>query len=431
MTTVSDRLELSRLVHRFGLGPKPGQFAEFLRGGIPKARATIMARRAHDPGLDALVTPPFPNMGQAPSDPTASAAYWQEVYDQSISVAMWWMDRMVLADYPFVERMTWFWHGHWATSISKVSFALPMKIQNETLREHALGNFADMSRAMVQDGALIFWLDGEVNVASAPNENLGREYMELFTLGVGNYTQNDVHQAALGFTGYQVNQTSGAVTFDDKLHDNAPVSVLGKRRVFNAKTLSDYIVSRDENAKFIARRLWFRFISTQSSPPASLTTVFAHRDIEALITAIAKSPAMRLPQNAQAKSPVEWFVSACKALRITPSKLPSSGAVAYYLDSMGQFPFNPPSVGGWPYDEAWLTAAAVQYRVDLAYYLIQHGHLDPITSVPKSEMVQAAADWLGVAKWSVRTERSLNQAIADPAQFALLALNAPEYMVNA
>jgi uncharacterized protein (DUF1800 family) len=431
MTTVSDRLELSRLVHRFGLGPKPGQFAEFLRGGIPQARATIMARRAHDPGLDALVTPPFPNMGQAPSDPTASAAYWQEVYDQSISVAMWWMDRMVLADYPFVERMTWFWHGHWATSISKVSFALPMKIQNETLREHALGNFADMSRAMVQDGALIFWLDGEVNVASAPNENLGREYMELFTLGVGNYTQNDVHQAALGFSGYQVNQTSGVVTFDDKLHDNAPVSVLGKRRVFNAKTLSDYIVSRDENAKFIARRLWFRFISTQSSPPASLTTVFAHRDIEALITAIAKSPAMRLPQNAQAKSPVEWFVSACKALRITPSKLPSSGAVAYYLDSMGQFPFNPPSVGGWPYDEAWLTAAAVQYRVDLAYYLIQHGHLDPITSVPKSEMVQAAADWLGVAKWSVRTERSLNQAIADPAQFALLALNAPEYMVNA
>ena len=170
--------------------------------GIPRARAQILARRS-DPGLDALVTPPFPNMGQAPSDPTASAAYWTKVYDQSISVGMWWMDRMVLADYPFIERMTWFWHGHWATSINKVSFALPMKIQNETLRTHALGNFKDMSRAMVRDGALIFWLDGEENVAYSPNENLGREFMELFTLGVGHYSQTDVHQAALGFTGYE------------------------------------------------------------------------------------------------------------------------------------------------------------------------------------------------------------------------------------
>jgi len=139
MTAASDRLELSRLVHRFGLGPS--------------RRVPSVARRRHpagarqdpggrsDPGLNALVTPPFPTMGQAPSDPTASAAYWKEVYDQSVSVAMWWMDRMVLADYPFVERMTWFWHGHWATSISKVTYALPMKIQNDTLRTHALGNF--------------------------------------------------------------------------------------------------------------------------------------------------------------------------------------------------------------------------------------------------------------------------------------------------
>jgi hypothetical protein len=273
MTAASDRLELSRLVHRFGLGPKPGEYAQLLAAGIPQARATILARRS-DPGLNALVTPPFPNMGQAPSDPTASAAYWQEVWDQSVSVGMWWMDRMVLADYPFIERMTWFWHGHWATSINKVTFALPMKIQNDTLRAHALGNFTDMSRAMVRDGALIFWLDGEENVAWSPNENLGREFMELFTLGVGNYSQVDVHQAALGFTGYDVDQTSGAVTFDAKNHDNKPVSVLGKRKAFDAVTLSDWIVSRPENAKFIARRLWFRFISSSVEPPASLAKVF-------------------------------------------------------------------------------------------------------------------------------------------------------------
>ena len=150
MTAASDRLELSRLVHRFGLGPKPGEYLQLLAAGIPRARAQVMARR-FDPGLKALVTPPFPDMGPAPSDPTASAAYWTEVDDQSVTLAIWWMDRMVLADYPFIERMTWFWHGHWATAINKVQFARPMKIQNETLRSHALGNFVDMSRAMVQE----------------------------------------------------------------------------------------------------------------------------------------------------------------------------------------------------------------------------------------------------------------------------------------
>ena len=430
MTAASDRLELSRLVHRFGLGPKPGEYLQLLAGGIPQARAKILSRRS-DPGLNALVTPPFPDMGQAPTDPTAASAYYTEVYDQSVSLGIWWMDRMVLADYPFIERMTWFWHGHWATSISKVGFARPMMFQNDTLRTHALGSFKDMSRAMVQDCALIYWLDGEYNFAYSPNENLGREFMELFTLGVGHYSQNDVHQAALGFTGFHVDLAAGTVSFDPTLHENTPVSVLGKREVFDAVSLSDWIVSRPENTKFIARRLWFRFISSTEEPPASLAKVFDHRDISLLINTIARNPAMRRPQYSQAKSPVEWFVSACRALRVTPSKFGSAGDLDFLLSSMGQFPFNPPSVGGWPYDEAWLTAAAIPYRVSIATSLVQSGHLEPLTSVPKSKMVQAAADWLGVAQWSSRTERALNQAVSDPARLALLALNAPEYLVNA
>jgi uncharacterized protein (DUF1800 family) len=430
MTAASDRLELSRLVHRFGLGPKPGEYLQLLNAGVPQARTRILAHRA-DPGLKALVTPQYKDLGQAPSDPTASSEYWTEVWEQSLTVGVWWMDRMVLADYPFIERMTWFWHGHWATSISKVSFARPMKIQNDTLRSHALGNFADMSRAMVQDCALIYWLDGEENVSYSPNENLGREYMELFTLGVGNYSQTDVHQAALALSGYNVDLTAGTSTFMAKQHYDKPVSVLGKRAVLDSRTLSDWIVSRPENAKFIARRMWFRFVSTTVPPPTTLAKIFESREIAPLISAIARDPAMRRPQYSQAKSPVEWFVSACRALRITPSKLGNPSDLSWLLSSMGQFPFNPPSVGGWPYDEAWLTAAAIQYRVNLASTLVQKGDLTPITSVPKSKMVQAAADWLGVAQWSTRTERALNQALTDPSRLAFLAINAPEYLVNA
>jgi uncharacterized protein (DUF1800 family) len=118
-------------------------------------------------------------------------------------------------------------------------------------------------------------------------------------------------------------------------------------------------------------------------------------------------------------------------LRVTPSKLASADDLSWLLSSMGQFPFNPPSVGGWPYDDAWLTAAAIQYRVDLASTLVQKGDLTPLTSVPKSEMVQAAANWLGVAQWSNRTKRALTQALSDPSRVAFLAINAPEYLVNA
>ncbi len=428
MTVASDRLELARLVHRFGFGPKPGQFKHLLDGGIVRARASVLTHGGTDRGLARVVEPQITDLGQAPSDDAASRIYWQNVWDQYMSLAMWWLDRMVLADHPLVERMTWFWHGHWATSIDKVEFALPMKIQNETLRTYALGNFSDLSRAMVLDGALIYWLDGEVNVADAPNENLGREFMELFTLGVGNYSENDVKAAARGLTGYQVDQTSGRVTFDATQHDPAPFSLLGVHDAFSATDISDLVTSREESAAFIARRMWFRFVSTSVPMPRTLVKSFARRNIASLVYAVARDPALRRPGLSQAKSPVEWFVSACRALRVTPSKL-DSGSVSWYLGQMGQFPFSPPSVGGWPFDEAWLTASSTQYRFQTAAYLVQHGSVTPLGS-SKSTMVQTAADWLGVAKWSPRTEQSLRQAVSDPSALATLALCAPEYVVS-
>lgn len=430
MTTASDRLELARLVHRFGFGPKPGEFKRLLAEGVPRARANVLAVRSHDPGLDTIASPSITDLGPSPSDPTLSKAYWQSVWDQQQALIFYAMDRMTLADYPFVERMTWFWHGHWATSVSKVGYAFPMKVQYDQLRTHALGNFSDMAHSMVLDGALIYWLDGEVNVANAPNENLAREFMELFTLGVGNYSENDVKAAAIGLTGYQVVQTNGVVTFDKTQHDYKPVSFLGTKKAFVASTFAEYVVSHEANQTYIPRRLWFRFISTTLKPPASLAKKFARRDIGAVVQAIATDPAMRRPGVSQAKSPVEWFVSSCKALRITPSKLPDTGDVSWLLSMLGQVPFNPPSVGGWPYDEAWLTAASTQYRFNLAGYLVQHGHLDPIKVAP-TEMVQAAADWLGIAQWTLRTQRALTAATSDPIRFTTLALCAPEFVVSA
>ncbi|NNN00921.1 MAG: DUF1800 family protein, partial [Acidimicrobiaceae bacterium] len=402
MVSAQDRLVVSRLVHRFNFGPKPGQFLELLDSGVDQATTNVLSTPALDPGLVSIEEPTLADLGPFPAAGSATRnAFNRAMSQQFIQTVLWWLDRMVLADFPIVERMTWFWHGHWATAISKVRYPLPMKMQNDTMRSYALGNFADMSRAMVLDGALIVWLDGELNVDRAPNENLAREFMELFTLGVGNYTQSDVQAAAQAFTGYRVVRSNGTVTFDSKLHDFSTLSLLGTTGSFDATTLSDYVTSLEIDGAFVAQRMWFRFVTTSSPAPGYLASDFANRDIGALVQTIATDPGILDPSYSQVKSPVEWLVSACRALALQPSKLASPTMIISYLSDMGQLPFDPPNVGGWPYDDAWLTASATQYRFALASYLVQYGDVSPVSI--SGDRIQAAADWLGVAQWGTNT----------------------------
>lgn len=430
MATARDRLVISRLVHRFTFGPKPGQFQRLLRGGVAHAPTALLRSPVHDPGLRGLREPSLSDLGPFPAagSPTR-AQFVRSLNQQADDLVLWWLDRMVLSDYPITERMTWFWHGHWATAIAKVRYPLAMKIQNETMRTYGLGNFADLSRAMVVDGALVYWLDGQLNVRSAPNENLGREFMELFTLGVGNYSEDDVKAAARGFTGYQVVRSSGTVSFQPARHDFSEITLLKTTSQFTAPVLSDYVVSLDANARFIAERLWYRFVSSISPAPASLATSFASRQVAPLVHAVATHPGLGDPANALVKSPVEWFVAVCRALSITPSKLPVSLGLINYLYQLGQAPFDPPNVGGWPADEAWLTTASAQARLAFAQNLVRHANLGPVHHA-KGDRVHAMADWLGVATWSVRTTKALRAASSDAARMTVVAICAPEYVVS-
>jgi uncharacterized protein (DUF1800 family) len=336
---------------------------------------------------------------------------------------------MYAADYPLSERMTWFWHGHWATAISKVSYPLPMLKQNDTLRKYALGNFNDMARAMVTDGALNYWLDNEENYVTSPNENLARELMELMTLGVNKFTEDDVKAAARALTGYYTNLPTGAVGFDPTQHFDKPVTILGTTAKLDAESLVALIVAKQENAKFIAERMWFRFVSGSSAPPPSIAGSFASRDIPSLVSALVYSSAWTSPANSLVKSPVEWFIGACRALNVRPSRM-NAGGTQWELSQMGQVPFNPPNVGGWPYGQAWLSGSAFQYRFQLAASIVQVGDLAPL-KVPKSKMVQACADWLGVPEWSRRTANTLASATGTPSELAIAALLSPEYVVSA
>ena len=131
------------------------------------------------------------------------------------------------------------------------------------------------------------------------------------------------------------------------------------------------------------------------------------------------------------KSPVDWFVSVCKALQITPSQFPNTSLIRNNLNLLGQVPFLPPNVGGWPADQAWLSTSSAQYRISFAERLVKVGDLSPIADVRATARVDALANWLGVVEWSDRTKLALRGAQKDPARVTLLAICSPEYIVSA
>src|SRR5665213_1181320 len=426
----AQRLATARLLHRFNFGPTPGQYAELLQRGIGSAQTTVLDRGLVDPALDSVVAPVLADLGPYPAPNTpAATAFWSAIYRGNSELVTWWLDRMVVSNHPLAERMTWFWHGHFATSISGIEYPLPMQKQNNTLRKYALANFKDMARAMAVDGALNIWLNNNDNYIQSPNENLAREFMELFTLGVNKFTQHDVTAAARALTGYSTAPSNGTVTFNPKQHYAESLSVLGRKSKLNAASLASLIVSKEENRKFITDRVCFRFASASTTPPTTLARSFAGRDISSLVSTVVHATAWSNPANSLVKSPVEWFVGACRALKVRPSTL-SSGDLQWELSQMGQLPFNPPNVGGWPYGQAWLSGVAFQYRFELAQSVVAKGDLAPL-AVPKSKMVQACADWLGVAEWSRRTASTLAAATGTPAEMAVAALLSPEYVVSA
>ena len=428
------RLETSRLFHRFGFGPRPGEFAQALKTGFIPTRKKLLTPPTIDLGAEKVIAPAITDLGKRPEPNTLEVVPFAiAMRSQSQELVLWWLDKMTLSDHGLLEKMTWFWHGHWATSIQKLNYPLPMYNQNITFRTHALGNFKTMTKSMLQDGALQFWLDGQENTFKAPNENLGRELMELFTLGVNRYSEDDVKAIARSLTGYQVVRSNGLVTIKESRRDTNPVTLLGKTSIFNGDTLSDFLVEQNNCALFIAERLWYRFISSTEPMPVNIAAkkAFSNRDIQAAITALASDPAMSNTKYAMVKSPVEWFVSACRALELTPSLLKTPNKIITYLDKLGQVPFSPPNVSGWPAGEAWLSSATAQYRITFATWLIKQSNLKTLKQLPKEKWVTASADWLGISKWSPRTILALQTSLDDAENFALLALCSPEYVVNA
>jgi len=365
----------------------------------------------------------------------------------------WWLARMTAASNPWPEKRTFFWHGHFATSIQKVRYAALMLKQNQTLRTLGGGDFRTLMRAMLTDPAMMLWLDAEGSTAKAPNENLARESMELFSLGVGHYTETDVRQAALALTGWRLSRTSGVATFAARNHAPGPETILGKTASFDVDSFNDLLLSQPACAQFIVARHWFRLGSSAAIPAATqhnlLTAYGADTDLTALARALFTDPEFTgtAARYALVKQPTEYVVGVLRALKISPSatsSVSSAGSTAgnttgsakaaqillAALTGLGQVPFEPPNVGGWPAGQLWLTTAAAQARLDFARWAVTTGDISTVADTSASSRIDAAAYLLGIDSFSDRTVAALSDVAADPPSLVGLALLSPEYQVN-
>ncbi|MEU6123689.1 DUF1800 family protein [Streptomyces sp. NPDC047123] len=358
---------------------------------------------------------------------------------QREEVTHWWLDRMVAAERPWAEKRTLLWHNHWATSIQKVKSADAMLRQNETLRRLGGGDFRTLARAMVVDPALMVWLDADGSTAEAPNENLGRELMELFVLGVGNYTENDVRQAAAALTGWTVNrrQQPWTAVFKPRRHHQARRNVVGESADFTARTLVDHLVSLPDSHAHVAGRMWKSLVSNENAPSRSalqrVTAAYGKgRDTTAMFRSLFTDDAFADPDNVLVKQPVEYVVGSLRALGVRPARLPEKARrllLTRTLAGLGQVPFAPQSVGGWPAGAAWLTTASAQVRIAFAQALVQHADLSDIDDAAAPDRPELLARKLGVGEWGRTTRDSLRDVARDPRRITAVALIAPETLV--
>src|SRR5215475_8028424 len=187
--------------------------------------------------------------------------FQQEQLRKGLELRGWWLEEMLVTPSPLTERMTLFWHNHFVSGQQKVRLAELMYRQNVTLRANALGNFWTLLYAMARDPAMVIYLDSAQNRKGTPNENFARELMELFTLGEGHYTEQDVKEAARAFTGWSLDRGTGDFMFRRLIHDYGYKTVLGRSGFLDGDDVLDILLARPETAEFITRKLWREFVS--------------------------------------------------------------------------------------------------------------------------------------------------------------------------
>jgi uncharacterized protein (DUF1800 family) len=349
-----------------------------------------------------------------------------------------WVWRMIHTQRPLQEKMTLFWHCLFATGNSKVESPLQMATQIATFRRVALSDFRTILLELSRDPAMLFWLDNQLNTKDVHNENYGRELLELFSMGIGTYSEDDVKNCARAFTGWNFKETVPAVKpygrflwafdFRPDLHDDQGKAFLGEHGAFDGTDIIDIIVRQPATGRFLARRLYLFFVADHPDPEAieSLAAVYhaSHYDIRAMLRALFLSPYFRSERAyyARVKSPAEHVVGIMRLVGDYATPKPGFGEISLECRYMGQDLLNPPSVEGWHSGREWIDTGCLVERVIFAARLLgdlsQPGvqrliaRLRPQGELSPEGFVDACLDLLGPLRVKPKTHAALLKFVA-------------------
>jgi uncharacterized protein (DUF1800 family) len=399
--------------------PQPADIAHLLRRagfGGTASQITTLANQPWSTTVDQLL-----DFTGAPAD-TEPAFLTDDTlgdWEKEYKLQQWWLDRMATSSSPLQEKLTLFWHGHFATANYKVSDARLMYLQNSLFRSQAAGNFRDLVQQMSLQPAMLIWLDNDPNEKGHPNENFARELMELFTLGVDQYTQDDIVASARAWTGH--NTLDGDRTqyhFYPERHDTGLKTFMGVTQNWDGPDIINFILRDDATHKqiasrFIATKMWSFFAYPDPDPSivATIGDTFLNADlsITALVRAIFNHPAFLSPAAKQGlvRAPAEWVAACMRAINVTaPNAEPQ-----WWMEDMGQQLFEPPDVSGWRPNGYWLTTSRLWARANWARFLVWvDGVTDTLSSIAGMtvhDAVQHAFDVFAIDNPSAHTRSTL------------------------
>ncbi len=372
-----DKAAAAHLLRRTVFGPKVEEINQALVFGLDMSVENLLSTNPlpEPPGI--WVNEPFPDEDDLTAEQLDSLInlYYQRLHD----TRNWWLDLMITDEANVREMMVLFWHDHFATSTDKVIFPPAMYHQNDLMREHALGNFKTLAREMSYDPAMLIWLDNNQNTVDAINENFARELLELFTIGIGNYTQEDIVEAARAFTGWI---TDGLATyFIPSHHDYREKTFMGQTGNWNGDDIIDIIFEQEETARFICRKLyqWFVYYTPDETVVEDLATIMRANDyeIKPVLEALFLSEHF-FDENfrgAKYRGPIYFTTGTIRQLYIDDEAFepdqPEHVLILYFQELFGQLPLYPPDVSGWPGYRTWINTYSLPYRK-----LLTNGFID-------------------------------------------------------
>lgn len=410
---------IAHLLRRTTFGPAPGVVEELRPQG-------------HDAVRDALLGE---GSLQLFDDPVTDVPDVENGGDGEGVLLRWWVDRMRNPTAGLHEKMVWFWHSHFTSSLDKCP-ATALAEQHRTVRRHALGNFRSLAKAMVVDPAMLIYLDAAGSQGFAPNENLARELMELFTIGAGHYTEDDVKAAARSLSGWWVDWESAETGWDPDGAYLGAVRFLGRRGRFRPADIVDALCDHDACAPFVADKLHRFLVGTPPTPErrSALGDLFRDNDLELmpLVSEIVRSTEFEAAVHARPRYPIEWFVQVTHVLG-TP---PTTDDHLWVLQQLDQMPFLPPNVGGWPEGDRWVSPSQALARGTAIFTIADSTDEELVFGFDEHDPIPDVLARCGIHQPSHTTLAALDEAYWAPFDAAevdrllvYLALNSPDVVL--